>query len=164
MTENTEQTTAIRRVTRSRLALRERQRQALDRRLAGETYQQIADALGYKSKCGAYKAVDGALREVTREPAEAVRELELQRLDELYRAASPFAKNGEAVMIAACLRIMERRAKLLGLDLPPAESPTTAKDTETRIFWDEKEQISTLVYPNGQTVRLGLDIRKVYGD
>src|ERR1700722_4049700 len=85
MRENTEQIAAIQRVTQSKLALRQRQRQALELRKAGETYRQIADALGYKSKCGAYKAVDGALREVTREPAEAVRELELQRLDELYR-------------------------------------------------------------------------------
>jgi hypothetical protein len=161
MTENTGQTTAIQRVTRSRLALRERQRQALDRRLAGETYQQIADALGYKSKCGAYKAVDGALREVTREPAEAVRALELARLDELYRAASPFAKNGEAVMIAACLRIMERRAKLLGLDLPPAELPPTGKDGDFRIFWDETSQASNIVYPDGTVCRVGVDIRKL---
>ena len=40
-----EQTTAIQRATRGKLALRERQRQALELRLADQTYQQIADAL-----------------------------------------------------------------------------------------------------------------------
>ena len=107
---------AIQRVTRSRLALRERQRQALELRKAGETYQQIADALGYKSKCGAYKAVEGALREVIREPAEAVRELELQRLDAMLAALWPLMQTGNIQALAGCLKISERRAKLLGLD------------------------------------------------
>ena len=116
MTENTEQTTAIQRVTQTKLALRQRQRLALERRLAGETYQQIADALGYKSKCGAYKAVEGALREVTREPAEAVRELELQRLDAMLATLWPLMQKGDIQALAGCLKISERRAKLLGLD------------------------------------------------
>ena len=38
-----EQQTAIQKVTRNKLAVRERQRQALELRLAGKTFQVIAD-------------------------------------------------------------------------------------------------------------------------
>ena len=128
MAENAQaQTTAITRATRSRLALRERQRRALELRLAGHTYQQIADALGSKSKCGAYKAVEGALREVTREPAEAVRELELQRLDAMLAALWPQMQKSDIQALAGCLRISERRCRLLGLDAPHKIDATSSE-------------------------------------
>jgi hypothetical protein len=122
--EQTPQTEAIAKVTRTKLAVRERQRQALELRLAGDTYQSIADTLAC-SKHRAHSLVQAALDAVVQEPAEKVRLMELERLDRLYAAASPSAERGDPVMIAACLRIQERRARLLGLDAPePVQTNT----------------------------------------
>jgi hypothetical protein len=65
-----------------RLKAKDKQLQALTLRKAGATYEQIAEAVGYRDKSGARKAVEAALRETLREPAEEVRELERMRLDE----------------------------------------------------------------------------------
>ena len=92
-----EQKTAIQRVTRQRLAIRERQRQALELRLSGLTFQGIADALGYKSKHGSFRAVETALAEITREPAESLRTMELQRLDGMFAGFWPKAQQGDPV-------------------------------------------------------------------
>ena len=50
------------------------------------------------------------------EEASKVRDLELQRLDALYLVAYAEVEDGNIPAIDRCLRIMERRAKLLGLD------------------------------------------------
>ena len=43
-----------------RIQAHERQLKALELRLAGVTYQQIADELGYSGRQGAFKAVESA--------------------------------------------------------------------------------------------------------
>jgi hypothetical protein len=113
-----EQVAAIQRVTRNKLAIRERQKTALELRLAGETFQSIADKLGYKSKHGSFRAVETALAEITKQPAESVRTMELERLDAMHAGFWPQAQAGDPMAAAACLKIQERRAKLLGLDAP----------------------------------------------
>ena len=96
----------------------ERRRQALELRKAGATYDQIARQIGYANEGGAYKAVQAALKAVYREPADEVRKLELERLDRLTLALWTRAKEGEAEAIDRVLKLMDRRAKLLGLDAP----------------------------------------------
>lgn len=59
----------------------DRRRQAVELRLAGHTYQLIADQLGYRGHTGARAAVEKALRDAIREPSEEVITMELQRLD-----------------------------------------------------------------------------------
>lgn len=97
---------------------RERQRKALELRKAGCTYEQIARQIGYRAISAAEKAVKVALARLTREPAEELRNLELQRLDSLFLTFWQQAKGGNQGALDRILRIMERRAKLLGLDAP----------------------------------------------
>ena len=56
------------------------------------------------------------LAETAQEAADEVRALELARLDALLAALWP--QQGEPAVVDRVLRIMERRAKLLGLDAP----------------------------------------------
>jgi hypothetical protein len=56
------------------------------------------------------------LADKCREEAEHVRALELQRLDALYLKAWEAVEEGDLPSIDRCLRVQERRAKLLGLD------------------------------------------------
>jgi len=91
---------------------------ALDLRKKGFTYTQISEKL----KCARSTACRYVLSELEnladqcREEAGQVRDLELQRLDELYLVAWKAISEGSETAIDRCLRIMERRAKLLGLD------------------------------------------------
>ncbi len=89
---------------------------ALELRLAGKGYQAIADELRYKSPASAFKAVQRALKATLQEPADELRRLELSRLDELFD--SLWERRHQAHVVDRLLSIMERRAKLLGLDAP----------------------------------------------
>lgn len=107
-----------------RLERRDKMAKALELRKEGKTYRDIADDLGYTNPGNAYRAVQDALKEVTREPAEEVLQLELSRLDMLLTAMLPYAMQGDEKAVLRVLNIMDRRAKYLGLDdaIPPDTS------------------------------------------
>jgi hypothetical protein len=91
---------------------------ALSLRLGGATYEQIARQLGYSNRGGAYNLVHQALKAMLREPAEQVRELEVARLDTMVLAYTPAMLRGDVKAGGMLLHVMERRARLLGLDAP----------------------------------------------
>lgn len=99
-----------------KISAAERQRQALELRKAGLSYDLIARRLNYRSRSGAYKAVQTALKKMLREPADELRQLELERLDAMLLGLWPQAQRGNQGAVDRVLKIMERRAKLLGLD------------------------------------------------
>jgi hypothetical protein len=102
-----------------RIEAKERALKALELRKKGMRYEQIAQQLGYSRRGNAHKAVMKEielLAKECREEAAQVRDLELQRLDALYLVAYAEVEDGNIPAIDRCLRIMERRAKLLGLD------------------------------------------------
>ena len=103
------------------LAVREKGRQAITLRMAGATIKQIANQLGYASESGAYKAIMRELEQTTQdmgESTEAVRQLELKRLDQMQFPIWNQVLAGDTGAISTALRIQERRASLLGLDAP----------------------------------------------
>jgi hypothetical protein len=104
--------------TASRLAIAERERDALELRKSGASFDVIAREIGYAGRDGAWRAVSGALRETLQQPADELRRLESERLDALLAAVWPAAMEGKRYAIECCLRIMDRRARLLGLDEP----------------------------------------------
>jgi hypothetical protein len=104
----------------------ERWQKALELRKAGASYQQIADKLGYEGASGAYNAVMGAIKATLREPAAEVRALELDRLDRLMVGMWKRAGDGDEKAVASVLSIMDRRARLLGLDAPTRAVVETA--------------------------------------
>lgn len=96
----------------------ERQADAIQLRKSGATYRIIASRCGYSSVSGAYKAVQAGIRKILREPVEELVTLELERLDEMSRALWPAVHRGDPRSIGAMLTLMERRARMLGLDAP----------------------------------------------
>jgi hypothetical protein len=100
------------------IATTERQRKAVELRKAGCGYQEIADQLGYKDASGAYRAVRAALKAAVHEPAQELITLEATRLDDLLRGIWMDARKGNVAKIDRALRIMARRAEMLGLDAP----------------------------------------------
>lgn len=129
--------------------IRVRRGQALDLRIGGMSYRAIAQRLGV-SRQTAYKDVQAELAVLDgrkRGVAERLRDLELERCDRLmvglWAQATPQLardpRTGEPMnddhghpiyttpdvgAVSTILRIMERRAKLLGIDAPVRQEHT----------------------------------------
>lgn len=96
------------------LRKQENQVKALELRRKGNTYLAIAKALGI-SPAGAHGLVQAALLATIQEPSEAVRVLELERLDFLTKKLEKRINSGEDKAINTFLKVMDHRARLLGL-------------------------------------------------
>ncbi len=129
-------------------ATAEREAAAMRLRARGESYSAIADQLGYCDRSAARKAVQRGLAATVAEPAAELRDLELARLDDLHATTWKVMRTPHVVVsggrvverdgkplrddmpvlraIDTLLRIMARRARLLGLDAAaPAETGGT---------------------------------------
>lgn len=95
----------------------QRRMKALDMRKLGLDYHQIAERLGYSSVEAARGAVNVALRSVEVEGVEDFRRVHMGRLEALIGKVWPKMLEGDAEAIRTGLAIMERQAKLMGLDL-----------------------------------------------
>jgi hypothetical protein len=87
-------------------------------RRQGLTWDAIAKQVGYKDPTGAHSAYMRASKRVVKEDIDAIRQVETERLDIAQSAIWQTVLTGDNQSIATLLRIMERRAKLLGLDQP----------------------------------------------
>lgn len=97
----------------------DKQIKAVQLRRAGLGYDAIAKACGYPNPGNAYRAVQKALRDTLKEAADELRTLEIQRVDGLFLAVWPYAIKGDDLeAVQTCLKVMARRAKMLGLDAP----------------------------------------------
>jgi hypothetical protein len=83
--------------------------------LAGHSYDQIARAVGYANRGTAHRVVAKALAERLADNIDQLRELELARLDALQASLWPKAENGDLRAVNACVRIIDKRCRLLGL-------------------------------------------------
>jgi hypothetical protein len=95
-----------------------RQQTALELRTANHSYSVIGEKMGI-SKSQAHRLVMDGLADLdatVKEAAERLRALELLRCDALTLKLWPQSANPR--VCDSILRIMERRAKLLGLDAP----------------------------------------------
>lgn len=113
------------------LATARRRERVLELRKKGLTQREIADRLrdefgevalpsGWDSRYVA-KDIKRELQKVRSDVEEAatdVRTMELRRLDEMLRGLWPDATGGDTEAVNAVLRVMKRRAKMLGIDEP----------------------------------------------
>jgi hypothetical protein len=96
----------------------DREIKVLDLRRAGLTWQRIAEEVGYADHTGAYAAYKRAIKRTMQQPADELRTQELDRIDRLQLAIWQNAMKGDTRAILTIVRLMERRAKLTGLDMP----------------------------------------------
>lgn len=95
----------------------ERLHRVLALRTQGWTLKQIGEQEGV-SNVRIHQLIVIALAQLVSEPGEEMRRLEAMRLDDLQTAVWERAMNGDYAAIDRCLAIMERRARLMGLDAP----------------------------------------------
>ena len=105
--------------TEGKLTATQKQAEALRLRTKGFEYSEIADRVGYRGESGAYKAVMAGLKKTLQEPADELRKMEAERLDRMMAGLWDKAIDGDTWSVDRVLNIMERRARLLGLDKPP---------------------------------------------
>lgn len=94
--------------------------QAIRLRMTGASYAQIGKALGC-TKQNAHRAVTKALKDTkerTAESTDQLRAVQSQQIDALTMAMWPAAQKGDAKAVLAIVRLMRRRAVLMGLDAP----------------------------------------------
>jgi len=100
-------------------SLIDKERRVLELRRAGATFDEIAKVVGYATPQGAYLAYHRAIKRVLVESgAEEALEAELDRCDRIQRAFWQQAMQGDTKAGLIVLRVMDRRAKYLGLDAP----------------------------------------------
>ena len=104
--------------SQTRLLALENQNKALELKIAGATYDQIARALKVSKKT-AWTYVQKALEERKRQRlvnTDQYVEVELARLERLFAAVWPNAVKGDLKHIDRAIRISQERRTLLGLD------------------------------------------------
>lgn len=103
---------------RQNVTTKNRDIDALALRTSGSSYEEIATQLGWKSRSAAVKAVRRALDRSLQPVADEYRALQMQRLDAMRRGIWPKVERGDARAVEVAVKIEEREAKLLGLDMP----------------------------------------------
>ncbi|QIG42036.1 hypothetical protein G5V58_03950 [Nocardioides anomalus] len=96
---------------------------ALELAADGLPYEQIARRAGYAHRGSAHRAVFKALAEVEAENAEQLRQLEVDRLDELQAGLWEKAVSGDLAAATSVLRIIDLRSRLLGLQVRQSGAP-----------------------------------------
>jgi DNA-binding Lrp family transcriptional regulator len=102
----------------------ERRRQAVDLRRAGLTFEAIGAEMGITS-ASAFELVKKALEDFRTDTAEAVedhRRLELARLERIVEIMWPQVEEGRGDAVDRVLKVAQRKAALLGLDLKTPEA------------------------------------------
>jgi hypothetical protein len=118
----------------ARVRAQERRAQVLRLRLAGVPFDQIGQQLDPPvSRQRAHQLYRDALAQIVREPAEETVKADLERLDMLWRAVIARALAGSARHAEVGIRVLERRARMLGLDAPTR--------TELRMTVEEVEAL-----------------------
>ena len=132
---------------------------AIDLRLEGMNYRDIAARLGYKSPQAAFDAIQREFDAYLQEPIETLRKQELARLDNLYNIAINKAKQGDMIGVNTCIRVLERRAKLLGLDQLDPVQQELLKDYVIKINTNENTNEHKLL-PDAQTANISSEPEK----
>lgn len=106
--------------------IEQRRLKALSLRTAGASYRAIAAQLAVSHET-AFQDVQAALVNIATQAqhsAEALRELELERIDTALLAIAQMVRQGNLGAIDRWLRLGESRRKLLGLDAPTRNEHT----------------------------------------
>ncbi len=116
---------------RDRALASARQSRAIQLKLQGLTYQQIADELGYTSRGTVYKIIKTAQAAQLTGAVEEHLDIEVSRLNALQAAVWPAAMSGDlrALVVAA-------RCRLLGL-IGPATKRTACQQPQTLVLRDD---------------------------
>lgn len=148
-----------------------REREALELRKAGASYDQIGQKLDVSrdtARAIVMKAMQ-SIKSECEESAEEIRDLELARIDSMLLGLWEKARRGDVAAVDRVLRLQDRRAKLMGLDATPAQ-PAQASLPAGEVFQTftqlaaalidkESSRVETVVIPPPRDEK----IREIFG-
>lgn len=97
------------------LTVQQKRAKALDLKILGYSYERIAQEVGWKDRSGAARAVKAALASIPADQVKELRQIELLRLDLAQRQIMPGVVRADLGSIDRLLKIMDLRARLVGL-------------------------------------------------
>lgn len=103
-------------MTPPRLSRAEKRRPALELRVKGYSFQEIADELGYADSGVAHNVVKDELEAARVETVEEMRQIEGARLERAIQAIWPQVLRGDLEAIKTLLQVVRLKARLYGLD------------------------------------------------
>ena len=86
--------------------------------MAGRTWEEIADVVGYRDHSGAVRAVESALQRTLQAPSDQYRALTLERLTKVLQVFWPSMLQGDHAAARMVLQTITDIRKLMGLDSP----------------------------------------------
>lgn len=110
----------------------EKRQRAVSLRRGGASFDQIAKTMNC-SRTMAYKMVSCELQklaEETKEETGHLRLLELERLDRIFIPVYDGALGGDLPSVDRCLKIIDQRCKLLGLNMPVCIATTDSQGND----------------------------------
>lgn len=113
----------------------ERTEKAVRRKAAGFSTKQIAEELNFSSEKAALKCIKRALAKRVNIAVDDYVKLDLDLLDRIQRGLLADATTGKTPAVTALLKVMDHRAKLLGM-YPKAEAAET--DDGIRVIIDPR--------------------------
>ena len=96
----------------------DRQKQAVELRMAGRTWHEIADSLGYASTSGAVAAVRAVLSRSDADYGTQFRTLTLERLTKILQTYWPAMLRGDQSSATVCLKAIKDMRDVTGIDMP----------------------------------------------
>jgi hypothetical protein len=129
---------------------RQRAMRAVELRVQGQTYAQIADALAYSDESGARHSVSRLLARREAESIDELRAVHSARLEAVLSSFWPAATAGDTDAARIVLRTLDSLAKLYGLDAP-ARVAVGATITDNFAFANEAARLIERIASTGGT-------------
>lgn len=122
----------------------EKTRRAMALKLAGASYAQIAQTLGYHDASGARKAVQRGMKSALHESAGELRKIHYGRLEHMLMLIWPEVNQRDLPAMSAALAIMDRMEKLFGLNEAQRIDVSTGRETVILADGDKESYIKAL--------------------
>jgi hypothetical protein len=134
---------------------------ALNLFLAAVPIGKIKEQLAYRSTASAMAAITRALKAAQKgKSPETARDIEIERLDSIYRQLYPSALQGDAKAVDQCLRISEQRLRLVDA---PAKNQGLLKAYEETVKALHVREEDKAVLQTGRMIASQIDFAVAHG-
>lgn len=122
----------------------EKTRRAMALKLAGASYAQIAQQLGYHDASGARKAVQRGMKSALQETAGELKKIHYGRLEHMLMLLWPEVNQRDLPAMSAALQVMDRMERLYGLNAAERIEVGTGTNTVILADGDKESYIQAL--------------------
>lgn len=132
--------------------------------LAATSLTKIRDSLGFKNTTSALAAVTRALKaaQAGKNPDNA-RQVEIERLDSLYRQLYPMALQGDLKAVDQCLKISEQRLRLMDAPQKTQQGLLKAYENTVEALGKEVTDADAAVVHTGRMIAAQIDYAVTHG-